>query len=259
MEPYGWQFFGTFDLARIALWAFWLFFAGLVYYIQRENQREGYPLENDDGSPAGSLFSNPEPKTFHLYHGGTVTAPTAKNERANLALARTGAGQGFPFEPTGNAMADGVGPASYALREDAPELDAHGHDKIRPMAQAEGFVVSAGRDPRGMTVIANDRVRVGTVSDLWVDVPEQLVRYLEVDLGAAGKRLIPMTMARITRDGVKVGAISGASFAGIPATRTPGRVTKREEDQISGYVAGGYLYDQTRKGSKIAALGEIWG
>lgn len=258
MEPYGWQFFGTFDLARLSLWAFWLFFAGLVYYLQRENQREGYPLENDDGSPAGSLFSVPEPKTFLLPHGGSVTAPGPNNERKDLPLARTNAGQGFPFEPTGNAMIDGVGPASYVLRQDAPELDAHGHPKLRPMRLAEGFAISAGRDPRGMAVIANDRVRVGTVSDLWVDVPEQLIRYLEVDLGAAGKRLVPMTLARITAEGVKVGAISSASFAGIPALAAPDRVTKLEEDKICGYVAGGYLYDQERKGSKLAALGELF-
>jgi photosynthetic reaction center H subunit len=261
MEPYGWQFFGTFDLARISLWMFWLFFAGLVYWIQKENQREGYPLENDDGSPAGSLFDTPAPKTFVLPHGrGTVTTPTAKKERANLPLARTNAGQGFPFEPTGDPMKDGVGPASYALRKDEPELDGHGHPKIRPMRLAEGFKVAAGRDPRGMKVIANDRVAVGTVSDLWVDVPEQLVRYLEVDLGAAGKRLLPMTMARITRDNVvKVGSISSVRFPDVPVTAKPDVVTKLEEDKISGFYAGGYLYDQERKGSKIAALGEIWG
>lgn len=258
MEPYGWQFFGTFDLARIALWSFWLFFAGLVYYLQRENQREGYPLENDDGSPAGSLFSVPEPKAFALPHGGVVMAPGPRAERAALPLARTNAGQGFPFEPTGNAMADGVGPASYALRRDEPELDAHGHPKIRPMRAAAGFVVSAGRDPRGMRVVSNDRHTVGTVTDLWVDVPEQLVRYLEVDLGAAGKRLLPMPMARITGEGVKIGAIAAASFAGIPGTAAPDRVSKLEEDRISGYVAGGYLYDQEAKGSKMAALGELF-
>lgn len=261
MEPYGWQFFGTFDLARISLWMFWLFFAGLVYWIQKENQREGYPLENDDGSPAGSLFATPEPKTFVLPHGkGTVQAPGNQPERKDLALARTNAGQGFPFEPTGDAMKDGVGPASYALRKDEPELDAHAHPKIRPMRAAEGFAVSAGRDPRGMKVLGNDRVVAGTVTDLWVDVPEQLVRYLEVDLGAAGKRLIPMPMARITGDNVvKVGSISGGRFADVPATAAADVVTKLEEDKISGFYAGGYLYDQQRKGSKIAALGEIWG
>ena len=45
MEPYNVIFFGNVDLAQISLYAFWLFFAGLVIYLQRENMREGYPLE----------------------------------------------------------------------------------------------------------------------------------------------------------------------------------------------------------------------
>jgi len=259
MEPYGWQFFGTFDLARISLWLFWLFFAGLVIWIQRENQREGYPLENDDGTPAGSLWPTPEPKTFALPHGrGTYDAPNTLPERSDLALARTNAGGGFPFEPTGDAMVDGVGPASWAARRDEPELDGHGHPKLKPMAALEDFSVAAGRDPRGMKVIANDRTKPGTVTDLWVDVPEQLVRYLEVTLENGSTRLLPMTMARITRDGVKVGSISGQRFADVPQIATPGVLTKLEEDKISGFYAGGYLYDQERKGSKLKALGEMF-
>ena len=44
--------FGNFDLASASIWLFWIFFALLIFYIQRENMREGYPLENDDGSEA---------------------------------------------------------------------------------------------------------------------------------------------------------------------------------------------------------------
>ena len=38
------EFFGNFDLASAAIWMFWIFFALLVYYLQTENMREGYPL-----------------------------------------------------------------------------------------------------------------------------------------------------------------------------------------------------------------------
>lgn len=259
MEPYGWQFFGTFDLARLSLWAFWLFFALLVVWLQRENQREGYPLENDDGTPAGSLFSTPEPKTFVLPHGrGTYQAPSDRPERKDLALARTNAAGGFPFEPTGDAMVDGVGPAAWAPRKDEPELDGHGHPKLRPMSAVEGLVLAAGRDPRGMPVIANDRTKPAVVTDMWVDVPEQLVRYLEVRLADGSTRLLPMTMARITADGVRVGSISGARFADVPKIARPDVVTKLEEDKISAFYAGGYLYDQERKGSRLKALAEIF-
>ena len=46
----GTEFFGNFDLASAAIWLFWLFFALLVFYLQTENMREGYPLEDDDGN-----------------------------------------------------------------------------------------------------------------------------------------------------------------------------------------------------------------
>jgi photosynthetic reaction center H subunit len=254
--PYGWLFFGTFDLARISLWMFWLFFAGLIYYIQRENQREGYPLENDDGTPAGSLLGLPEAKTFDLPHGrGTYTVPNPDDrETRDLALARTSGSGGFPFAPTGNPLADGVGPASYAMRRDEPELDGHGHLKLRPMSQAEGFIVSAGRDPRGLPVKANDTRSPGKVTDMWVDVPEQMVRYLEVTLTDGTTRLIPMTLAKIKTDHVVVGALDSGSFPGIPAIATPGQVTKLEEDKISGYVAGGYLYTADKRASQLKEL-----
>ena len=92
----GVTFFGDFDLASAAIWSFWLFFAVLVYYLQTENMREGYPLETEDGlkAPNQGPFPVPKPKTFRLPHGrGDVTVPSAANEtahrRTDLALART--------------------------------------------------------------------------------------------------------------------------------------------------------------------------
>ena len=38
---------GYIDLAQILLYAFWIFFAGLIYYLARESHREGYPMESD--------------------------------------------------------------------------------------------------------------------------------------------------------------------------------------------------------------------
>jgi photosynthetic reaction center H subunit len=261
----GVNFFGNFDLALVSLYAFWLFFAGLVYYLQTENMREGFPLETEDGpTPAANQgpFPLPAPKTFKRMHGlPDVTVPSAENEaahrRENLALARTAVSDGFPHAPTGNPMLDGVGPASWVPREDVPELDGHGHNKIVPMARAEGFVVSAGRDPRGLPVQSGDYQIVGKVTDMWVDAPEQLVRYLEIELATGGKRLVPMTLARIKSDRVIVRALNAEHFAGIPATRSSTEVTKREEDKISAYVASGHLYAE--KPSKVAALAQIFG
>jgi photosynthetic reaction center H subunit len=237
-------FFGNFDLAQLALYAFWIFFAGLVIYLQRENQREGYPTVNEDGSDAGATFGMPGPKTFLLPHGrGEVTVPSSSTtERTDLALAPTSASPGFPYEPTGNPMLDGVGPASYALREDAPELDADGHPTMRPLRMAEGFRHFAGKDPRGLPVIAGDGAVVGTISDMWVDTGELIVRYLEIDLGAGGRRLVPMPLARITWRGVVVKSIYAEHFAAVPQTKSDSQVTKLEEEKICAYYAGGKLY-----------------
>ena len=247
----GVNFFGNFDLASLAIWSFWGFFAVLVYYLQTENMREGYPLETEDGkvAPNQGPFPLPKPKTFRLMFGrGDVTVPDYKTENREVALARTAVSEGFPHAPTGDAMADGVGPAAWAPRRDEPELDGHGHAKIVPMGSAKGFMVSAGRDPRGLPVQAGDLEVVGTVSDMWVDAPEQLVRYIEVDLNSGGKRLIPMTMAKIWADRVRINAITSGRFDSIPQTKSQTIITKLEEEKISGYVAGGWMYDgATRK------------
>jgi photosynthetic reaction center H subunit len=249
----GVTFFGNFDLASLAIWLFWLFFALLVYYLQTENMREGYPLENEDGTPAPNQgpFGLPKPKTFRLPHGrGSVTMPNGKPEARDLAMARTAVSDGFPHVAIGDPMTSGVGPASWAPRRDVPELDGHGHNKIVPMSSADGFLVSAGRDPRGLPVQAGDLEVVGRVSDMWVDAPEQLVRYLEIDLNSGAKRLVPMPMAKINAARVRVNALTSDLFDAIPATRSSSEVTMLEEDKISGYVAGGWLYaaDKRKRG-----------
>lgn len=242
-------FFGNFDLASLSIWLFWGFFALLIYYLQTENMREGYPLEDDDGNESANQgpFPVPKPKTFKLAHGrGEVTVPGPDTQaRSDLALKKTAAGNGFPFEPTGDPMVDGVGPASWAARRDVPELDARGHPKIVPMSAAEGFGVSAGKDPRGLPVMAADGEVVGLISDMWIDEPEQLVRYLEIELDGEwgdGKRLVPREFVRIASDRVKIKSIYGKHFKNVPKTKSPNQVTLLEEEKISSYYGGGTLY-----------------
>ncbi len=247
-------FFGEFDLASLSIWLFWGFFALLIYYLQTENMREGYPLEDDNGDPAANQgpFPVPNPKTFTLPHGrGEVVVPGPDYQaREDLALERTSASNGFPMEPTGDPMIDGVGPASWAARRDVPELDGHGHPKIIPMSGNDKFHVSAGRDPMGLPVEAGDKELVGTITDMWVDEPEQMVRYLEVTLDEAhggGTRLIPMQLLRIKSDRIAVHSIYGKHFANVPKIKSASQVTLLEEDKICGYYAGGKLYaDEAR-------------
>ena len=140
-------------------------------------------------------------------------------------------------------MVDGVGPASWAPRKDKPELDGHGHPKIMPMAANPDFSFSCGYDPRGKTVFSADGQAVGTATDLWIDAPEQLVRYIEFELAdGGGKRLAPMTMSKLKSRGVVIKALYGNQFANIPQTKSDKQITLLEEDKIVGYYGGGYLY-----------------
>jgi photosynthetic reaction center H subunit len=243
------EFFGNFDLASAAIWLFWVFFGLLIYYLQTENMREGYPLEQDDGTiaPNQGPFPVPKDKTFILPHGrGEVTLPSGqRGDRASLALAQTSKSAGSPFVPTGDPMVDGVGPASWAPRRDVPELDAHGHAKIKPMKALPDFKFSAGRDPRGKVVVAGDGEIIGRIIDMWVDIPEQMVRYLTVDLNPEGTgqtRLIPINFCKIKNDRVTVRSIYGAHFNGVPQHSGADQVTLLEEEKIMAYYGGGTLY-----------------
>ncbi|MCR9124846.1 MAG: photosynthetic reaction center subunit H [Rhodobacteraceae bacterium] len=252
-------FFGEFDLASLTLWLFYGFFALLIFYIQRENMREGYPLEDDEGNASSNegLFPLPQDKTFKLPHGrGEVTVPSGQNpERADIALKRTGPGNGFPLEPTGDPMLDGVGPASWAPRRDVPELDGHGHPKLVAMSKKEVFAVSAGKDPRGLPVVSGDGEIVGEVTDMWIDEPEQLVRYLEYRLDSkwgSGTRIVPLTLARIWSNQVKVKSIYAKHFATVPVQASSDQITMLEEEKISAYYGGGHLYaDAARQEPQI--------
>jgi photosynthetic reaction center H subunit len=219
--------------------------------------REGYPLETEDGAKAPNQgpFPLPKQKTFLLRDGrGEVTVPDYEREAREVALARTAVSEGFPHAPTGDPMLDGVGPASWAPRRNIPELDGHGHNKIIPLSTAGGFAVSAGRDPRGLPVQASDHQFVGRISDMWIDAPEQLVRYLEVTLDSGGKRLIPMPMAKIKSDRVKVDSIPSDLFGSVPTTRATTEVTLLEEDKISAFYGGGTLFAADRKKSRWDSL-----
>jgi photosynthetic reaction center H subunit len=51
------------DGAQITLYAFWIFFAGLIYYLRREDKREGYPLDSPQG-PREGWPAVPPTKTY---------------------------------------------------------------------------------------------------------------------------------------------------------------------------------------------------
>jgi photosynthetic reaction center H subunit len=241
------------DVAQVMLYVFWVFFAGLVYYLRREDKREGYPLESDRSGGRVTVQgfpSVPGPKTFSLRDGTTRIAPNPANSGSvkDLKAQPIGPWLGAPLEPTGNPMLDCIGPGSYANRPDIPDKTLEGANKIIPLRIAPAaFLEAKDPDPRGMQVVGADGVVGGVVTDVWVDMSESAIRYLEVAVqGAEGARtvLLPINFTRISGPArtVTVRSVMGRHFADVPVTRSTEAVTFLEEDKITAYFGAGTLY-----------------
>jgi len=241
---------GSIDVAALALYAFALFFLVLVFYLRREDRREGYPLEDELSgaveSPGGAMHTA-STKSFLLPDGrGTVTAPTSPREPVEFAAARRENFGGAPYSPTGSGLPIGVGPGAFAERAKWPDLDAHGNNRIVPLSIADEIVVAPqGPNPIGMAVYGADGRKAGTVADLWIDRAEHMIRYLQVETGPGtlgGGVLAPMAMAVIRNGAVIVDAINAADFAAAPKTAAGDHITRDEEERIVAYYGAGYLY-----------------
>lgn len=240
------------DVAQVVLYVFWIFFAGLIFYLRLEDRREGYPLEDAvTGKRRDSLdlIWFPPAKTFKMPHGEDVQAPREEHDPRELKAQPSASFPGAPLEPSGNPMLDGVGPAAYAIRPDVPEMTHEATPKIRPMHLAEGFsVVPGDPDPRGMIVIGADGGEAGTIKELWIDIGEQMVRYLEIESNnseAMNRQiLVPMPLARIDagRGEVNLASVLGSQVAYAPRLQNPSQVTMLEEEKISAYFASGHMY-----------------
>lgn len=233
------------DVAQLVLYLFWLFFAGLIYYLLRENHREGYPM--DSGRPNGPRIEGwppvPAPKTFKLADGREVLAPDLGRADGSYSAQAAHGWNGAPLEPVGDPLSAGVGPGAWAARDDHPDMTSEHEVKIRPLRVASDHGVAAGdTDPRGLAVYGADGETAGHVKDLWVDRSEMMFRYLEITLVSGRAVLLPVTFARIRKDGVHVHALLASQFDGVPALRTPDQVTMLEEEKICAYYGAGTLY-----------------
>lgn len=263
------------DVAQLVLYAFWIFFLGLIYYLRREDKREGYPLVYDrpENRPYLNFPPIPAPKTYLLPDGKTVQAPRPEHASYDIKAEPVAGWTGAPLVPIGNPMLDAIGPGAYAMREDVPDTTYDGLIKIVPLRIASGQVVVKTEavapkgtkkvetvevastiqlsprdpDPRGMLVIGADGNVAGTVSDVWVDRSEVTIRYLQVDIDGlvtTGPVLLPINFSVIDgrRREVKVEAILASQFANVPVLKSPDQVTLREEDKVCAYYGGGTLY-----------------
>ena len=208
---------GYIDVAQVALYAFWLFFFGLIFYLRGEDRREGYPLIEDVVQPGDRPVSAVPIDNF----------------------------PGAAIMPVGNPLLAGVGPGSWGLREDTPDVTEAGEPKIAPLRIATGYYLDPdGPDPRGYTLVGADGVAGGEVVDVWVDRNEMLVRFYEVETTAAGRVLVPGAMATVnpTTEVVKVESILAAQLADVPKTKHPDQISRIEEDYVASYYSAGTLY-----------------
>lgn len=236
------------DVAQIVLYIFWAFFAGLIYYLLRENHREGYPM--DSGRPDGSAGpkqegwpSVPTPKVYKLADGREMLSPDLRRPDGDYSAQPMHGWNGSPLEPVGNPLLAGVGPGAWAARADHPDMTFEGDVKIVPLrVSPEHGVAVKDTDPRGLPVYGADGEQAGTVADLWIDRSEMLFRYIEVALPTGRAVLLPFNFAYVSRDGVRVKAILAEQFADVPLTKSAQQVTLLEEEKIMAYYGAGSLY-----------------
>jgi len=236
------------------LYAFFLFFSGLIFYLRREDRREGYPLDSEVSGPGkGDFLLIPTPKIFNLTHGGVVLAPRPNEDTRVPNATKVAMWPGAPLIPNGDPMTAEVGPGSYALRADTVEQTFDGRPLIVPMRVATNYIVSLDNvNPIGMPVLGADGVAGGIVKDVWVDRGEGMVRYYEVETAGTLKHvLLPATFSNVRSRHIEVEAILGHQFVNVPGTRDADTVTSLEEEKITAYYGAGTLYATAKRAEPL--------
>ncbi|MEM9745001.1 MAG: photosynthetic reaction center subunit H [Pseudomonadota bacterium] len=238
---------GYIDLTQVLLYLFWIFFAALVIYLQKEGKREGFPMASDNPgeAPAVGWPDLPATKVFIMPDGTKNPVPRAEVPR-ELHAKPSETWRGAPIEPTGHGLEAGIGPGTWSQRQDHPDVTHEGEAKIVPMRVLDGYEVEGNdTDPRGLEVVGLDGVQAGSVSDIWVEKGEAVVRYLEIALEGSGERvLVPIhfskTKAKLAQ--VEVTSVLGEQIKLAPRTASGEQVTLLEEDKIMAFYGGGLMY-----------------
>lgn len=242
------------DVAQLVLYAFWIFFFGLCYYLLRENHREGYPLDSGGRGVIEGWPPVPSPKEFLKPNGHVSLSPNPNEGPQHFSAEPVHAWSGAPIQPVGDPLTAGVGPGSWADREDVAETDYLGNARIRPLSVMPDFGVSTKDfDPRGAEIIGGDGEVAGVVTDLWVDSSDMLFRYIQMRLADGSREvLVPFNFARIRRDKpLEVWALHAKHFAGIPGTKSADTITMLEEEKLVAYFGAGLLYADEKRAEPL--------
>jgi len=240
-----------YDLAFISLYLFWGFFILLVLYLQRESNREGFPLvpnvQYRGRFKPGKMREGEAQKKFRTKH--PVPPHPPEPDLTGKVMREARPVPGSPLIPIGNPMQDGVGPAAYADRNDAPDLmfDTD-QPKIVPLRVANDFYIAEeSPDPRGYWVVGTDGKVAGTVIDAWVDRSDVLIRYWEVEVQAASglrRVLVPATLVTLdtAKRQINLDSVRAVQIGEAPGIAGTDRITLREEDRLQAYFASGHMY-----------------
>ena len=251
---------GHLDAVQIITAAFFVFFAGLIYYLRREDKREGYPLwdVSPQGVPIEGFPPVPPTKIYKLLEGGETAMPH-RLEPSAMRGAPVYRHPGAPLVPIGDAMLAEIGPGAYPMRIDRPLL-SEGAPQVQPMRAAHGWDVAKGdADPRGFAVFDAARQKVGTVTDLWVDRGVKLLRYLEVRLDGDDQPTVLVPIFRTDVRGKRQTVLLTSMLAGYlrtaPRLQSPDQITAREEDQVNAYFSAAMMYGRGHSGG-TARMGD---
>ena len=238
------------DIPTLASWVFVLFFVALVFWLQRESKREGYPLKASpfttelmDGFPPPPA----EPLTYILNEGGTTQAPHCY-EQAPTSAKPVHRFDGTPFLPLGNPLLAGIGPGSWVMKNDVPALTERGDLLVQPLSVLHEFSIERqDADPRGMVVYDWRWTEVGRVVELWIDRGIKIIRMLEVQTNAelrAGRVLVPIYHTEIREKArrIRVTALWAHQFADVPRPARPDLITGQEEERLNAYYSAGLFY-----------------
>ena len=199
--------FGDFDVAEFCLIAFFLFFAGLIFYLRREDRREGYPLERRRHRTAGAAGwpvlhgqaqdLRPAPRSRHPHLSQSRQPRSAASRRASQRADGRRHRSSRPAILWSTASGPVPTPSARAIPTRRSRVTPRSCRCGSPLISTSA---PGDPDPRGMTMIGCDGKAAGIVSDVWVDRSEVLIRYLEVAVGGeAGRKVVlPMTMVVVS-------------------------------------------------------------